>query len=360
MAADAAELSPSWRERRCAASRSGSCQTATSMSESGPASPRAWEPISIAATTPSRSRASESRSRAAASTGGTRAFSSMTVTPASSLIRRTESRPRPGVARVDLRLSRVAASHGATEGTHPLRRRRHSPASDNPHLGEAARACRQQTRALLRDRGAGRCRGEGDRDHHRPRDRRGDSRGRRRRLPVRRRDHLHRPGRTGRAGPRGADRRGVHRRLPVRHVPRRQPPARRPARPRPDLRRALARRADPADAGRGARALRGRRARRRADRAADREAQRPALQPRAGRRLPLHPGDLRCRPRPAALLARGAGDHRGDPGPDRRRPPGPLRGGQRLVEGHRPAGRHAGGQPARARGAADAPRRDGR
>ncbi len=54
-----------------------------------------------------------------------------------------------------------------------------------------------------------------------------------------------------------------------------------------------------------------------------------------------------------ALLARRAGDHRGDPGADRRWPQGPVRGRARLVEGHRPARRHARGQPPRARGAGD-------
>ncbi len=169
-------------------------------------------------------------------------------------------------------------------------------APDHPHLGEAARARRQQARALLRDRGAGRRRGHRDRDHHRPGDRRGDPRGRRRRLRVRRRDHLHRPGQARRPRPRGADRGGVHRRLALRHVPRRQPPRRRPARPRLDLPRGRARRADPAHAGRRPAVLRRRRARRRADRAAGREAERPALEPRPGRRLPLQPADLRRRP----------------------------------------------------------------
>ena len=40
-----------------------------------------------------------------------------------------------------------------------------------------------------------------DRDHHRPRDRRRDPRGRRRRLALRRLDHLHPPGRAARASP---------------------------------------------------------------------------------------------------------------------------------------------------------------
>jgi hypothetical protein len=50
-----------------------------STSDSGPTVPRACEPISVAATTPSRSSASLSRSSAAASSGGTRDFSLMTT-----------------------------------------------------------------------------------------------------------------------------------------------------------------------------------------------------------------------------------------------------------------------------------------
>ena len=70
------------------------------------------------------------------------------------------------------------------------------------------------------------------RDHHRAGDRRRDPRRRRRRLALRRRDHLHRPGRAARPRPRGADRRAVPRRRPVRHVPGRQPAPGRDRRPR--------------------------------------------------------------------------------------------------------------------------------
>ncbi len=63
--------------------------------------------------------------------------------------------------------------------------------------------------ALLRHRRDGQGRHRGDRDHHRPRDRRGDQRGRRRRLALRRQDHLHLAGRAGRPRPRGPDRRAV-------------------------------------------------------------------------------------------------------------------------------------------------------
>ena len=65
------------------------------------------------------------------------------------------------------------ASHprdGGAQGADPLRRRRHPPAPDHAHLGQAARASGQQARALLRDRGAGRGRDHRDRDHRsRPR-----------------------------------------------------------------------------------------------------------------------------------------------------------------------------------------------
>ena len=92
--------------------------------------------------------------------------------------------------------------------------------------------------------------------------------GRRRRLRVRARHHLHRAGRAARAGARRPDRRGVPRRLAVRHVPGRQPAARRHHRPRRDVPLRRARRADPADAGARPRALRRRGARRRRARGA--------------------------------------------------------------------------------------------
>ena len=171
-------------------------------------------------------------------------------------------------------------------------------------------------------------------------------------------DHLHPPGQARRPRARGAHRGGVHRRLPFRHVPGRQPPARRAARPGLHLPRGRPRCPDPAHPGRRPRVLRGGRARwRRGHRAPDREAQGPALGPRPGRRLPLRPGDLRRRPGARALLARRARDHRGDPGPDRRRPQRAVGDRHRLVEGHRPARRHARGEPAGAGGGRDAARR---
>ena len=113
---------------------------------------------------------------------------------------------------------------------------------------------------------------ERDRHHHRPGDRRRDPRGGRRRLAVRRRDHLHRAGRAAGARPRGAHRRGVPRRLAVRDVPGRQPAARRHHRPRRDLPATEPGRADPAHAGARPRALRRGRARRRPGDAPGREA----------------------------------------------------------------------------------------
>ncbi len=91
----------------------------------------------------------------------------------------------------------------------------------------------------------------------------GDPRSRRRRLALRRADHLRRAGRAARARPRGADRRAVPRREPVRDVSRRQPAAGRDLRPGRGLPRARAGRADPADAGARPGELRRRRARRR-------------------------------------------------------------------------------------------------
>ena len=84
------------------------------------------------------------------------------------------------------------------EGPHPLRRQGHAPAPDHPHERQAARACRQQARALLRHRGDGRGRHRGGRDHHRAGDRRRDPRGGGRRLAVRRQAHLRRAGRAAR------------------------------------------------------------------------------------------------------------------------------------------------------------------
>ncbi len=118
-----------------------------------------------------------------------------------------------------------------------------------------------------------------------------------------------------------------------------------------------ARRADPAHPGPRPRALRRRRARRRADRPPRREAEGPALGPRARRRLHVHPEGLRGRQGDRALTARRARDHRHDPAPDRHRPHRRAAPRQGLVEGHRPARRHARGQPPRPRGPRAADRR---
>src|SRR3954452_1910095 len=64
-----------------------------STSESGPAWPRACEPISIAATTPFLSRASLNRRSASSSISGTKARSSTLVMQSWSLIRRTRVQP---------------------------------------------------------------------------------------------------------------------------------------------------------------------------------------------------------------------------------------------------------------------------
>ena len=69
------------------------------------------------------------------------------------------------------------------EGSDPLRRRRHPPASDHPHQRQAAGAGGQQADPVLRHRGHGRGRDHRDR-HHRRRHRRRDHGGGRRRLPF--------------------------------------------------------------------------------------------------------------------------------------------------------------------------------
>ena len=62
------------------------------------------------------------------------------------------------------------------------------------------------------------------------------------------------------------------------------------------------------------------------------------------------PVDLRGGPRDRALVARRARDHRRDPDAGRPRPARRAAHRARLVEGHGPARRHAGGQPADPRG----------
>ena len=70
------------------------------------------------------------------------------------------------------------------EGSDPLRRRRHPAAADHPHERQAARPGRQQADPLLRHRGHGRGRHQGDR-HHRRRHRATRSRPRSATAPVR-------------------------------------------------------------------------------------------------------------------------------------------------------------------------------
>ena len=261
---------------------------------------------------------------------------------------RHRSRPRRARFRDTIQIRLPA--HGRPEGPRALRRQRHAPAPHHPHERQAAGAGGQQARALLRARGDGRGGHPPDRHHHRSGDRRRDPRGRRRRLAVRRRDHLYRAGRA--EGPRAcrADRRGVPRRLALRHVPGRQPAEVRAGRARRDVQDQRPRRADPADSRARPRELRRRRARRRPHQAPRGEAQGPAVGPRAGRHLHVQAVDLRRGPLDRALVAGRAGDHRRDP--DARRPR-PARGAAhraRMVEGHGPARGPARGQPADPRG----------
>ncbi len=65
-------------------------------------------------------------------------------------------------------------ARASAEGPDPLRRQGDSAAADHPHERQAARAGGQQAGPVLRDRGDGRCGDRAGRDHHRPRDRRGD------------------------------------------------------------------------------------------------------------------------------------------------------------------------------------------
>ncbi len=111
---------------------------------------------------------------------------------------------------------------------------------------------------------------------------------------------------------------------------------------------------DPARRGPQPGAVRRRRADRRGEGPpAGREAQGAEEQPGARRRLHVRRLDLRVGAADQALRPRRAGDHRRHPGPDRARPRRPPPHRPRLVEGHRQAGGHAGGQPDRARGAGE-------
>ena len=147
-----------------------------------------------------------------------------------------------------------------------------------------------------------------------------DPRGGRRRLAVRRRDHLHRAGRAARPGPRGADRGAVPGHRPVRDVPRRQPAPGRDRGPRRELPPQPARGADPAHARPGPGELRRRRARRERRRhAPGREAEGARDRPRAGRRVHVHAAHPRGREGDPAVPARRARDHRRDPVAGRQR-----------------------------------------
>ena len=238
------------------------------------------------------------------------------------------------------------------EGPDPLGRQGHPPAADHVHERQAARAGRQQARALLRDRGDGRRRAS----------RRSGSSSRPR--PATR---SARPSATARSSasqityivqdepagprPRGAHRRAVPRRRPVRHVPRRQPAAGRHHRPgrarsatsEPDALILLTPVPDPEhygvaelDDGRVVRLV-------------EKPAE-PEDRPRARRRLHVHrrrSSTPRGRSSPRArgeLEITDAIQYLVDQRHARR---AAHRAG--LVEGHRPARRHARGQPARAR-----------
>ena len=110
--------------------------------------------------------------------------------------------------------------------------------------------------------------------------------------------------------------------------------------------------ADPAVPGARPAALRRRRGRRRGPRGpAGREAGRPAVEPRAVRRLPLHPGHPRGGAGHRAVGPRRAGDHRRHPVADRPGPAGAPRHPRGLVARHRQEGPAARVEPPGARGA---------
>ena len=183
---------------------------------------------------------------------------------------------------------------------------------------------------------------------------RGDRSRRRRRLAVRRADHLRRPGRAARARPRRADGRAVPRREPVRDVPRRQPAAGRHLRAGRGVPRARARRADPAHARPRPRELRRGRAGGHGARTArparcggssrSRPSRRPTWRWSASTCSPPGVHDAARAIEPVA--ARRARDHRRDPAS--RRQGAARRAAHRagLVEGHGPPRGHARGQPA--------------
>ena len=114
----------------------------------------------------------------------------------------------------------------------------------SPTRGRSSWSSGQQADPLLRHRGDGRRRDQGDRRDHRRCDRDRGARGARRRQRVRRQDHVHPAGSTARPGPLRADRRRLPRRRRLRDVPRRQPAGAGPRRVRRRL-RAGHRSADP-------------------------------------------------------------------------------------------------------------------
>ena len=116
--------------------------------------------------------------------------------------------------------------------------------------------------------------------------------GARRRLPLRREDHVHRAGRAARPRPRGPDLGAVPEGRAVRHVPRRQRHRRRDHDPRRRLPHARLQLADPPREGPQPGAVRRRGARERPGRPADREAEAPEVRPRARRRLHVRRLDL--------------------------------------------------------------------
>ncbi len=236
------------------------------------------------------------------------------------------------------RVSGTLRADAAPEGPDPFRRQGHAPAPDYPHERQAARPGGEQAGAVLRDRGDGAGRDRGGGDHHRARDRRGDPRGRRRRLAVRGAAELHPAGRAGRARACGADRGAVPGRRAVRHVPGRQPPAGRDRGSGGDLPCARAGRDDPAHAGARPRVLRRRGALGWRGGAAGREAARAADRSRAGRRVHVHLVRACGGEGDQALGAGRARDHRRDPAPGRRGPAGRAAHRQGLVEGHRAPG----------------------
>ena len=192
--------------------------------------------------------------------------------------------------------------HGPPQGPHPLGRPRHAAAPDHPHERQAARAGRQQAvlfygieamaDAGIEEVGIIIAPETGDEIRAAA----GDGS----RFGVR--DHLHRPGRARRPGPRGPDRRAVPRRRPFVMYLGDNLLQGGIAELVTAFRAQRARRADPAHAGPRPRALRGGRARTasRVVRLAE-KPRRAGDRPRARRRLHVHAGDPRRRARDRAV-----------------------------------------------------------